>query len=778
MRIALGLMLACSIAHADELRTARDQPLHEVSHTVDITLANGTATYKVRRQFANPGKVSDEAALSIDLPYGAAATGLRIKAHDKWYEGDLMEAEAAAKLYQELTGVGPFAPKDPALLRWLWADKLELRVFPVMPHGISTVEYTLTVPTRYANGKYVLSYPRTNAEAMKQLVTPVITVHADGALALDGGPLVANKPTALIPPPRDELATDPAAGYAVSKLVIAASSHTDQEFTKARVDVDIRHTYRGDLALELVTPDGARLSLFDHNGSGANNVHDHFDVELPPGTRGAGMWRLVASDHVALDTGSLESWKLTLGATSAKSADVPKFIPDAPESPGDAGVASITVSPKPFVTWLGRLGRVVASPEHAFARLELDVAAQLVPLPKQAQVVFVVDASYSAGEEFLQSELAMVQAYLQHVPDAEVELVAVRRHPQRVFGRFVRGSDLKKLLPAIALGNGSNLEEGAALAAQLLADRKGPTRVVLASDELFREALTPALAEAALAKLSPSTIVHVVRPTLDGDDVVSLLRKDDEPFAPLATHHHGIYAQLSGLPAKDGIKALAPPVLELVRPTRIEKVVVTGGFKLDDTTLVEGSGLRLMEVRTDAPERAVLSGVMWSDPVKLELATDAKFSRETAAFVFGADEYGQLSNEEQLKVAFMGHAVSPVTSFVAAEPGTRPSIDGMGWGTIGAGRYGTIGHGSGSGSGYGMARVQPKIHVDPAACLAQFPPPTGVWTAHLVVETTRTEIVDVRGASDPLSTCLAETIWTQRLGGEFDRDHDSFEVNF
>src|ERR1043165_9917192 len=118
--LLVALVATAGIARADELTATLEQPIAEVAHTVDITIADGVATYKVRRQFANRGKRADEASLAIDLPYGAAATGLRIRARDRWYDGDLMER-----------------------------DKLHLQVFPVLPGQVSTVEYTLTVPTRY-----------------------------------------------------------------------------------------------------------------------------------------------------------------------------------------------------------------------------------------------------------------------------------------------------------------------------------------------------------------------------------------------------------------------------------------------------------------------------------------------------------------------------------------------------------------------------------------------------------------------------------------------------
>ncbi len=776
--LALAVLTSlAAAAHADELRTAREQPLVEVSHTVEIWLDHGTATYRVRRQFANSGKVSDEAGLAIDLPFGAAATGLRIRAHQKWYDGELMERGKAAALYQELTGYGAYAPKDPALLQWLWADKLYLQIFPVMPSGVSTVEYTLTVPTRYQNGRYVLSYPRTDASVMHTLATPIVTIHADGVLAIDGAKIQAGVPIALVPPVRDAIATDPNASYGVSKIVVPASSHTSHPFDVAHVAVDIRHTYKSDLQVELIAPNDARMTLFDRKGGGENNIHETFDVPLPAGTDGAGTWRLVASDHVALDTGTIDSWKLTLGTTTAAAIDTPVFIPDAPETAGDAGVAAISVVPPAFSTWIARLGRVVASDVHAFARLEVDVAAQLVPLPKRAQIAFVIDASYSAGTEFLASELAIIEAYLTHVPDAEVEVIAVRRHAQRVFGRFVRATEVHAQLAAhpIALGNGSALDEGARLAAEVLADRRGPTRVVIATDELLRTSLTPDLARAALDRLAASTVVHVIHPVLDGDDLVTLTREDTNPLATLATHHHGIFASIGGVPAKEE-KALAPVVLELVRPTRIEHVAVTGGFDLDTETLHEGAGVRLFAKTADAPKHVTLTGRIWSDPITKELDADPAFSRATAAFVFGADEHQELSPDEMMTVAMIGRAVSPVTSYVAAEPGTRPSTDGFGWGTIGSGRYGTIGHGAGSG-GYSIGRThRPTIAVDPAVCLRAHPQPRD-WSVTLEIETTKDEIVDVSGPSDPFGACIVETAWAVRLdASEFYETREHYTV--
>jgi len=100
-------------------------------------------------------------------------TGLRIRARDTWYDGDLMEASEAARLYEKLTGFGPFPAKDPALLQWVWPDKVHLQVFPVLAGKTSTVEYTLTVPTQYA-GETVLRWcfvnPRTTLDHVRAIL--------------------------------------------------------------------------------------------------------------------------------------------------------------------------------------------------------------------------------------------------------------------------------------------------------------------------------------------------------------------------------------------------------------------------------------------------------------------------------------------------------------------------------------------------------------------------------------------------------------------------------
>jgi hypothetical protein len=787
--LAVAAWLAPALVSADSLQSTRAQPLVEVAHTVDISIADGVATYRVRRQFSNPGKVADEAGLAIDLPAGAAATGLRIRAKDRWYDGVLMEREKAAALYQELTGLGSFAAKDPALLQWLWADKLYLQVFPIFPGGVSTVEYTLTVPTRYASGRYFISYPRIDAAATdtRPLATPTIVIRpawgdATTKISIDNRAVAPETPVVLVPPPREawheKIEAEPSASYVASTLEVPESAATKQPITKAKLTLDIAHTYQGDLRVELLTPKGQRIAIHENAGGTKNAIKDTREVTLPAGTIAAGTWRLVVSDHATRDAGSIDGWSIQLGSTTVAAADVPVFIPDAPEGEGDAGVATIAIAPPAIPIWTTRLGRVIASDKHAFSRLEVDVAPALSKLPKKAQVVFVIDASISVGEETLLAQLAILRAYLTHVPDAEVEIVAYRRRASRVFGAFVPASQAGTRLAAaikahaFALGNGSALDEGAKLATVALADRRGPRRVVLLTDELIRTALTPDGALAAFGKLSRDTIVHVVVPEHTGDDRPTLEREDKHDLAKLATRHHGILARVSpGGPEKN----LPPVVLELVRPTRIENLAITG-VKLESTVLREGDGLRLFTAGKTAPQRVTLTGQLWSDPVRRDASAGESFSRATAAFVFGEDEHQDLSPAEMMKVALFGRAVSPVTSYVAFEPGTRPSTIGLPLeSTFGSGLSGFGAGGGGSGYGEAMKRDLQSL-IDVTACTKAHPPAAG-WTVTLVVETTKQEVVDVTPVTTgALAACLVETVWALKLPAGFVRDRETFRV--
>ncbi|MFC9125942.1 S8 family serine peptidase [Streptomyces sp. NPDC057099] len=77
-----------------------------------------------------------------------------------------------------------------------------------------------------------------------------------------------------------------------------------------QVGVDITHTYRGDLVIDLVAPDGSTYRLKSAASDSADNVNTTYTVNASSETAN-GTWKLRVQDTSAQDTGTLNSWKLT-----------------------------------------------------------------------------------------------------------------------------------------------------------------------------------------------------------------------------------------------------------------------------------------------------------------------------------------------------------------------------------------------------------------------------------------------------------------------------------
>ncbi len=89
------------------------------------------------------------------------------------------------------------------------------------------------------------------------------------------------------------------------------------------VDVDIRHTYIGDLSIDLISPLGTIVRLHDRSGGAMNDIVQTYDDEgiIPDGPgvladfdleAAAGDWTLIVTDNASGDTGILNSWALRI----------------------------------------------------------------------------------------------------------------------------------------------------------------------------------------------------------------------------------------------------------------------------------------------------------------------------------------------------------------------------------------------------------------------------------------------------------------------------------
>ena len=77
-----------------------------------------------------------------------------------------------------------------------------------------------------------------------------------------------------------------------------------------QVYVKIVHTYRGDLTVDLVGPNGTVYSLLNRSGGSADNVDQTFTVDASTQPVN-GTWKLRVQDRAALDVGYIEQWQLT-----------------------------------------------------------------------------------------------------------------------------------------------------------------------------------------------------------------------------------------------------------------------------------------------------------------------------------------------------------------------------------------------------------------------------------------------------------------------------------
>lgn len=104
-----------------------------------------------------------------------------------------------------------------------------------------------------------------------------------------------------------------------SVIAISASGIVE----RIRVTVDVKHTYIGDLRVELVSPGGRRAILHGQVGGSANDLITTFD-SASPGAVGSllgspmqGNWLLRVTDLVAEDVGTLRKWRLELSSGPA-----------------------------------------------------------------------------------------------------------------------------------------------------------------------------------------------------------------------------------------------------------------------------------------------------------------------------------------------------------------------------------------------------------------------------------------------------------------------------
>ncbi|MEU5695236.1 trypsin-like serine protease [Actinosynnema sp. NPDC020468] len=101
----------------------------------------------------------------------------------------------------------------------------------------------------------------------------------------------------------------PDKGAAVTSPV-TVTGRTGNAPSALKVNVDVKHTYRGDVVLDLVAPDGStyRLKNASYNDS-ADNIVTTYTVNASSEAAN-GTWQLKAQDVEVNDTGYIDAWSL------------------------------------------------------------------------------------------------------------------------------------------------------------------------------------------------------------------------------------------------------------------------------------------------------------------------------------------------------------------------------------------------------------------------------------------------------------------------------------
>ncbi len=90
---------------------------------------------------------------------------------------------------------------------------------------------------------------------------------------------------------------------------IAVSGRSGNAPSNLQVGVTIYHTYRGDLRVDLVAPDGSVYTLHNRSGGSADNLIGTYTVNASSEPAN-GSWKLRVNDNANQDTGTLDTWSL------------------------------------------------------------------------------------------------------------------------------------------------------------------------------------------------------------------------------------------------------------------------------------------------------------------------------------------------------------------------------------------------------------------------------------------------------------------------------------
>ncbi|MCX5393303.1 M4 family metallopeptidase [Streptomyces sp. NBC_00094] len=149
------------------------------------------------------------------------------------------------------------------------------------------------------------------AKALYGATSPEVAAVEDAWAAINVGPRSGGgtPPTGTSFENTADVSIPDSPGAAVTSTV-NVTGITGNAPTNLAVGVDIVHTYRGDLVVDLIAPDGSVYSLSNRSGGSADNIVQTFTVNASSEVAN-GAWKLRVQDKASIDTGYINAFKLT-----------------------------------------------------------------------------------------------------------------------------------------------------------------------------------------------------------------------------------------------------------------------------------------------------------------------------------------------------------------------------------------------------------------------------------------------------------------------------------
>ncbi|WP_299003880.1 S8 family serine peptidase [uncultured Shewanella sp.] len=109
----------------------------------------------------------------------------------------------------------------------------------------------------------------------------------------------------------------------ISGIVSTIDVTDDVQVFGVNADVNISHTWVGDLMVTLTSPAGTQAILHNREGGSADDIVKNWDLSAFNGEMAMGTWTLSVNDNVGADTGTLNNWGMVISGVGEGGSSAP-----------------------------------------------------------------------------------------------------------------------------------------------------------------------------------------------------------------------------------------------------------------------------------------------------------------------------------------------------------------------------------------------------------------------------------------------------------------------